>query len=156
MEVSVPAPMPLDFSITVKSRQQEPPSSSPPGPASQSPPATGLVLPATSSAGLLKLLKESGARTGTSESPLSSSAFRVVTPKEMEFDLHTKLLPKPGNMLNTINIRFYSGSFTGHWNDIDPMKPAGSPCGSFMIGSFRTCLKVGLCFILLNSSHARP
>ena len=84
MEVSVPAPMPLDFSISMKSRQQDsaPPSSSP-APVSQSPPAAGLVLPATSSAGLLKLLKESGARAGPGESALSSSAFRVVTPKGM-------------------------------------------------------------------------
>lgn len=77
MEVSVPAPMPLDFSITVKSRQDPPPSSSP---------ATGLVLPASvasSSAGLLKLLKESGASRsgGATATGESSSAFRVVTPK---------------------------------------------------------------------------
>jgi len=77
MEVSIPAPMPLDFSITVKSRQDPPPSSSP---------ATGLVLPASvasSSAGLLKLLKESGAPRsgGATAAGESSSAFRVVTPK---------------------------------------------------------------------------
>lgn len=77
MEVTVPAPMPLDFSITVKSRQDHPPSSSP---------ATGLVLPASvasSSAGLLKLLKESGAprNGGATAAAESSSAFRVVTPK---------------------------------------------------------------------------
>ena len=77
MEVSVPAPMPLDFSITVKSRQDPPPSNSP---------ATGLVLPASvspSSAGLLKLLKESGAPRsgGATAAGESSSAFRVVTPK---------------------------------------------------------------------------
>lgn len=77
MEISVPAPMPLDFSITVKSRQDPPPSSSP---------ATGLVLPAnvaSSSAGLLKLLKETGASRpgGAAASGESSSAFRVVTPK---------------------------------------------------------------------------
>jgi hypothetical protein len=77
MEVSVPVPMPLDFSITVKSRHDPPPSSSP---------ATGLVLPASvapSSAGLLKLLKESGAPRsgGATVAGESSSAFRVVTPK---------------------------------------------------------------------------
>ena len=69
--------MPLDFSITVKARQDPPPSSSP---------ATGLVLPASvasSSAGLLKLLKESGAPRsgGATVTGESSSAFRVVTPK---------------------------------------------------------------------------
>jgi hypothetical protein len=69
--------MPLDFSITVKSRQDPRPSSSP---------ATGLVLPASvasSSAGLLKLLKESGAPRsgGATAAGESSSAFRVVTPK---------------------------------------------------------------------------
>jgi hypothetical protein len=69
--------MPLDFSIAVKSRQDPPPSSSP---------ATGLVLPASvtsSSAGLLKLLKESGAPRsgGVTAAGESSSAFRVVTPK---------------------------------------------------------------------------
>jgi hypothetical protein len=77
MEVSVPAPMPLDFSITVKSRQDTAPSSLP---------ATGLVLPAnvaSSGAGLLKLLKETAGQRpgGQPVSGESSSAFRVVTPK---------------------------------------------------------------------------
>jgi hypothetical protein len=80
MEVSVPAAMPLDFSMTVKSRHQQDPQPS------GSPPASGLVLPASvasSSAGLLKLLKESGAARSGGATPAgeSSSAFRVVTPK---------------------------------------------------------------------------